>query len=312
VGGLELAATRGLLIVNRQSRSGSADLSATIELLEQRGISVLERQFDRAEEIAEAIRHECDNVDMVIVAGGDGTMNAAADALVECGLPLGILPTGTGNDLARTLGIPTTLAEAASVITGGRRHTIDLGRANGKHFFNVASLGLSAELTRHHTVERKRRLWLFAYVLSVRDAYRQTRPFRARIRCDGRERRVRTIQISVGNGRHYGGGMTIAEHAAIDDGWLDVYCLRPSSFWRLLILFPALRRGRLQRQRMISVMRARKVEVTTRRPMPVNTDGEITTRTPVRFEVVPQALSVLVPAGYGSKPEQEVALYAAQ
>jgi diacylglycerol kinase (ATP) len=307
-----MAATRALLIVNRQSRTGSADLSVTIGLLEQHGMSVLERQFDRAEEIAEAIRGECGNVDLVIVAGGDGTMNAAADTLVECGLPLGILPTGTGNDLARTLGISTTLAEAAAVITGGRRHAIDLGRANGKHFFNVASLGLSAELTRHHTVERKRRLRLFAYVLSVRDAYRQTRPFRARIRCDGRERRIRTIQISVGNGRHYGGGMTIAEHAAIDDGWLDVYCLPPSSFWRLLILFPALRRGRLRRQQAVLVTRGRKIEVITRRAMPVNTDGEITTRTPARFEVVPRALSVLVPAGYGSTPEDEVALHAAQ
>jgi YegS/Rv2252/BmrU family lipid kinase len=301
-----------LLIINRQSRTGSADLSATIKFLEQHGLSVLERQFDRAEEIAEAIRGDCKNVDLVIVAGGDGTMNAAVDALVECGLPLGILPTGTGNDLARTLGIPTTLVEAAAVITGGRRHTIDLGRVNGKHFFNVASIGLSAELTRHHTVERKRRLWLLAYVLSVRDAYRQTRPFRARIVCDGKTLRVRAIQISIGNGRHYGGGMTIAEDAAIDDGWLDVYCLKPLSFWRLLILFPALRRGRLRRQQSVAVMRGRKVEVTTRRAMPVSTDGEITTRTPARFEVVPRALSVLVPASYGSRPQDEAALHAAQ
>jgi YegS/Rv2252/BmrU family lipid kinase len=301
-----------LLIINRQSRTGSADLSATIKFLEQHGLSVLERQFDRAEEIAEAIRRDCKNVDLVIVAGGDGTMNAAVDALVECGLPLGILPTGTGNDLARTLGIPTTLVEAAAVITGGRRHTIDLGRVNGKHFFNVASIGLSAELTRHHTVERKRRLWLLAYVLSVRDAYRQTRPFRARIVCDGKTLRVRAIQISIGNGRHYGGGMTIAEDAAIDDGWLDVYCLKPLSFWRLLILFPALRRGRLRRQQSVAVMRGRKVEVTTRRAMPVSTDGEITTRTPARFEVVPRALSVLVPASYGSRPQDEAALHAAQ
>jgi diacylglycerol kinase (ATP) len=307
-----LAATRALLIVNRQSRTGSADLSAAIQVLEQHGLSVPERRFDRADEIAAAIREECGDTDLVIVAGGDGTMNAAADALVECGLPLGILPTGTGNDLARTLGIPTTLPEAAAIITGGRRHAIDLGRANGKHFFNVASLGLSAELTRHHTVERKRRWRIFAYVLSVRDAYRQTRPFRARIDCDGRTFRVRAIQISVGNGRHYGGGMTIAEHATIDDGWLDVYCLRPSSFWQLLALFPALRRGRLRRQQAVLVTRARRIEVLTRRPMPINTDGEITTRTPARFEVVPRAISVFVPASYGHRPEKELALHAAQ
>ena len=96
---------------------------------------------------SEAIRRECGAVDLVILAGGDGTMNSAVDALVECKLPLGILPTGTANDLARTLEIPTDLAAAAAVIGAGRRHAIDLGCVNGKYFFNAASIGLSAEVT---------------------------------------------------------------------------------------------------------------------------------------------------------------------
>jgi diacylglycerol kinase (ATP) len=293
-----LTATSALLIVNRHSRSGEGDLSPAREVLTKRGITVIERPFERADEIAATIRRECANVDLVILAGGDGTMNAASDALAECRLPFGILPTGTANDLARTLRIPTDLAEAAAVIAGGRRHAIDLGRVNGKHFFNAASVGLAAEVTRHHTAERKRRLWIFAYVLSLRDAYRSTRPFRARLRCDGRELRLRAIQVTVGNGRHYGGGMTVSEDAAIDDGWLDVYCLKPGSFWRLLTLFPALRFGRLRPSETIHAMRGREVDVITRRPMPVNTDGELTVRTPAEFRVVPRALEVFVPAAY--------------
>ena len=225
----------------------------------------------------DAIRRDCREVDLVILAGGDGTMNSAVDALVECKLPLGILPTGTANDLARTLEIPTDLAAAAAVIGDGRRHAIDLGWVNGKYFFNAASIGLSAEVTRHHTKERKRRFWVFAYVLSLRDAWRHTRPFRARLRCDGRSTRLRAIQITVGNGRHYGGGMTVSENAAIDDGWLDVYCLRPGSFWGLLALFPALRLGRLRHRESVHVMRGRTIEVHTRRTLPVNTDGDLTT-----------------------------------
>jgi YegS/Rv2252/BmrU family lipid kinase len=290
-----VAAARALLIVNRHSRGGESDLAPAIDVLHARGIRVHECQVEAPDEIGAAIRHERDAVDLVILAGGDGTMNAAADALAESGLPLGILPTGTGNDLARTLGIPTVLSEAAAVIGDGDRRQIDLGRVNDKHFFNVASIGLSAELPRHHTAERKRRFWIFAYLLSVRDAYRTTRPFRARLRCDGREVRLRAIQISIGNGRHYGGGMTIAEDAAIDDARLDVSCLRPQSFWRLMALFPALRRGRLEHQQAV-LLRGREVEVKTRRPMPINTDGEITTQTPARFVVAPKAITVLAPA----------------
>lgn len=295
-----MAGLRALLIVNRRSREGDTDLSAALAALAAQGLSLREGSFEQPDEIDRTIRAEADNVDLVILAGGDGTMNAAADALVDCGLPFGILPTGTANDLARTLGIPSDLAAAAAVIGAGRRHRIDLGRVNGKHYFNAASIGLSAEVTRHHTDERKRRYWLFAYVLSLRDAYRTTRPFRAELSCDGRRTRLRAIQITVGNGRHYGGGMTVSENAAIDDGWLDVYCLRPGSFWSLLALFPALRLGRLRHRESVHVMRGRTIEVRTRRQLPINTDGELTTRTPAEFRVVRGALEVVVPSTYRS------------
>jgi YegS/Rv2252/BmrU family lipid kinase len=288
--------TRALFIVNRHSRSGREDLSAVVRLLEEHGFDVRARPVDRSGDVADAIREEADGVDVVILAGGDGTMNAAADALVECQLPLGILPTGTANDLARTLGIPVSVPEALEVIIEGHLRAIDLGRVNGKHFFNVASIGLSAELIRHHTAERKRRWWIFAYVFSIADAYRATVPFRALVRCNGRTVRLRAIQIAVGNGRHYGGGMTVSEHAAIDDEHLDIYVIKPISFWALIALFPKLRWGRMQGSEAISVMRGGEIEIRTRRPMPVNTDGEVTTSTPARFEVVPKVLAVFVPA----------------
>ncbi len=293
---------RALLIVNRYSRLGETDLSAAVEVLERHGFEVLERLIDRPTEIGETIRRERDRVDLVVLAGGDGTMNAAAEALVETGLPLGILPLGTGNDLARTLGIPTSIPEALMIIAAGRRHAIDLGRVNGKHFFTAASVGLAAELTRHHTVERKRRWWLLAYVFSVTDAWRSTRPFRARLRCNGRALTLQAIQITVGNGRYYGGGMTVSEDAAIDDARLDLYCLKPLGFWRLVVLFPALRRGRLKRRKEAMVMSCREIELRTRRPMPVNTDGEITTRTPAQFDVVRKAISVFVPETFAAAP----------
>ncbi len=300
-----MAARRALLIANRHSRTGDRDLSAALEVLTSGGVTILERLCDRSDEVAEVIRSDGAGVDLVILAGGDGTMNAAAEALVERQLPLGILPTGTGNDLARTLRVPTDLPKAAATIVEAHQRRIDLGRANQQYFFNAASIGLAAEVTRHHTAERKRRLWLLAYVLSVRDAWRTTRSFRARLRCDGRTLRVRALQVTVGNGRHYGGGMTVRADAAIDDGWLDVYALKPRRFWRLLLLFPALRFGWLHRSEAALVLRGRTVEVGTRRALPVNTDGELTTSTPARFTVVPRALSVFVPAADQSSGEAD-------
>ncbi len=105
--------------------------------------------------------------------------------------------------------------------------------------------------------------------------------------------------------------MTIAEDAAIDDARLDVYCLRPQSFWRLMALFPALRRGRLERQQAALLLRGREVEVKTRRPMPINTDGEITTQTSGRFVVVPKAVTVFAPAEPSARIE-ELSAHAAQ
>jgi diacylglycerol kinase (ATP) len=103
------------------------------------------------------------------------------------------------------------------------------------------------------------------------------------------------VHVAVGNGRHYGGGMTISEHACIDDGRLDVYSLEVASVWRLLLLLPALRSGRHHAWAEIRTLSGDEIEVRTRHPRSVNADGEITTRTPARFRVLRRALEVYVP-----------------
>jgi hypothetical protein len=109
------------------------------------------------------IRRYQQQIDLVIVGGGDGTLNATIEAIIETQLPLGILPLGTANDLARTLAIPNSLPEACQIIASGNLRRIDLGSVNGKYFFNVASLGLSVKITQQLTKEIKRRWGIFAY-----------------------------------------------------------------------------------------------------------------------------------------------------
>ncbi|HEX6112383.1 MAG TPA: lipid kinase [Geminicoccaceae bacterium] len=286
---------KALLFANVASRQGAMDLAPALEVLRAGGVHVLEERPPDVRQLGAWILEHRSTADLVIIGGGDGTINAAAEALVEAGLPLGILPLGTANDLARTLEIPVDPVEASLVITEGATHRIDLGRVNGKHFFNVASMGLSVHVARELGVEIKRRWGVLGYPLTLWRALGRHQSFRAEIRCNGTRARVRAIQISVGNGRHYGGGMTIAADAAIDDGMLDVVSVAPQGVLELAVNLPAFRWGWHERAPRLRHWRCRDIEIRTVRPLPINTDGEVTTQTPATIAVVPGAIAVYVP-----------------
>jgi diacylglycerol kinase (ATP) len=284
-----------LLIVNARSRRGADAAHAVAGSLERAGVPVLRRDCAEAGELPGLIRELASQVDRVVLGGGDGTLNAAAPGLVDAGLPLGIIPLGTANDLARTLGIPLDPEAAAQVIAAGQVRRIDLGEVNGHPFFNVASIGFGVDLTRALTRDSKRRWGALGYVFAGLRALDRLRPFSAEIVEGGTTHHSRTVHVAVGNGRHYGGGMTISEGARIDDGRLDLYSLEVRSLWRLLLLAPALRSGRHQAWEEIHTLSGDEIELRTRRPRSVNTDGEITTRTPAHFRVLRGALGVYVP-----------------
>lgn len=286
---------RALLLVNRHARQGQKALSAAINRLQQLGLQLTEESIEDPRHLPDVIRHYQHQVDLVIVGGGDGTLNAAVDGLVDTQLPLGILPLGTANDLARTLGIPASLSDACEIIARGKIQRIDLGWVNGKHFFNVASMGLSVQITQKLTKEVKRRWGVMAYAITALQAIWQTRPFRAQIHLNGESIPVKTIQIAVGNGRYYGGGMAVVHDASINDQRLDLYSLEVQHWWQIIALLPALRGGRHANSRNVRAFSGQEIEVHTRRPRPINTDGEITTYTPAHFRVIPRALAVLVP-----------------
>jgi len=284
-----------LLIVNARSRRGADAADAVTGALERAGVPVLHRDCTEAGELPGLIRELASQVDRVVIGGGDGTLSAAAPGLIGTGLPLGIIPLGTANDLARTLGIPLDPEAAVQVIAAGQVRRIDLGEVNGHPFFNVASIGFGVDLTRALTRDSKRRWGALGYIFAGLRALDRLKPFSAEIVEGGTTRRSRTVHVAVGNGRHYGGGMTISESASIDDGRLDLYSLEVRSLRRLLLLAPALRNGRHQAWEEIHTLSGDEIELCTRRPRSVNTDGEITTRTPAHFRVLRGALGVYVP-----------------
>jgi diacylglycerol kinase (ATP) len=286
---------RALLIVNAKSRSGAASMQAAAEALRAHGIEPIHKDCGRREDLSPLIVEHGADVDLVAVGGGDGTLNAAALGVIRRKLPLGILPLGTANYLARTLGIPPSLEAAAKIIADGHTRRIDLGLVNDQPFFNVASIGLSAELAERLTRQIKRRYGRLGYGVVAIKVLLRAAPFSAIITSEEGTVRVRTLQIAVGNGRYYGGGNAVQKDAAIDDQNLDLYSLELKRAWKLALMARSFRYGEHGAWEEVRAIRAKEFEIRTRRPRPVNADGEIVTRTPAKFTIRPGAVTVFAP-----------------
>ena len=286
---------RALLVVNPRSRSARFGLGQATARLRSAGIALVEVSCDRTGDVSPRILAHRGRVDCVIIAGGDGTINAAGPGLLASGLPLGVLPLGTANDFARSVDIPVDLEAAARVIVDGLTHVVDVGEVNGRPFFNVASIGLAADLAKNLTTDRKRRFGRLSYAITAGNVLLRATPFHATLLMDASTITVRTLQIAVGNGRFYGGGNVVAPHARIDDGTLDLYSLEFSQVWRMALMIPSFHGGGHGAIRDVRTARGARFEVVTHRPRPVNADGELVTQTPVTFTQKRRAVSVYVP-----------------
>ena len=293
---------RILLIVNTKARRGAEAAEMVRGRLAAAGVEVVPAATEKPEDIETAIRTAAGKVDAVLLGGGDGTISHAGLALMETGLPLGVLPLGTANDLARTLGLPEAPEAALDVILAGRRRKIDLGSVNGKPFFNVASLGLSSDLARELSSGLKKRWGRLGYAMAALRALWKAERFSAWITEGETTTRTKTLQIAVGNGVFYGGGTRVAADAAIDDGHLDLYSLETGDVLKLALMLRTFRSGEHGAWHEVHTARGTEFEIRTRRPKPVNADGELITETPVAVKVHREAVTVYVP-GDGTKPE---------
>lgn len=286
---------RLLVLANPAASRCEQSLDAALGALFRSGFDLdVRRTADRGD-LDRIIREAGGGAHAIVIGGGDGTLNGAAAALIACGRPVAILPLGTANDLALTLGIPIDPVAAAGLIAGGHRRRIDVGMVNDVHFLNVASVGLSVAIAERQDPELKKRWNIFSYLIAAVGALTDAERFPATIVCDGIEKRVEAYQIAIGNGVHYGGGLKIAEDAAIDDGLLDVCAIETQTLADLVVAAPGLTDGRVGQRDDVTMLRGRVVRIETDRPMPVNTDGEVTTETPAEFTVHPGALEVFVP-----------------
>lgn len=286
-----------LMIVNPNSRSGAdTDISEGLRLLAEHGINVIQKTSSSAKQTAQHIHEFAAQVQLVILGGGDGTISSAAGTLYKHQLPFAILPLGTANDLAHSLDIPPNVPEAFEIIAKNHRGRINLGMINEHYFLNAAHIGLGVKVTSELTPEVKKKWGVFSYLKAAFSAFKKNRPFRVTIKANGKEHKLRSIQVAIGNGRFYGGGNVIDEKSKIDDGALCLYSLAPSSMWELLKNAVFLRYGKHSYIPTCFTGSAKRIEIKTRRPKEIIADGEPISTTPALFEVIPNALEVIRPA----------------
>jgi diacylglycerol kinase (ATP) len=287
------------VVVNTGSRTGAAALTRLEAQLLRVGVETLDVRPVRAGDdlpgvLADAV---ASGPDLLVVGGGDGTVGCAAAALAHTRTALGVLPLGTANDFARTLEIPTALPAAVDTLLHGKVVDVDLGRVNGSVYLNVASLGLSVAVTRRLTPALKRRLGQLAYPAATLAAWRDHLPFAARLElADGSVLELDDLmQVAVGNGRHYGGGLTVSPTASVDDHLLDVYAIERGRLRDHLSVARLLRSGHLVEHDRVHHVTTRGLRLTTDEPLAVNLDGELAATTPATFGVDRNALHVVVP-----------------
>lgn len=289
------ARKRALILMNERARSVAKNIDRVLAALAERGVELTRPGPLKRDAVARTIQEHSKDVDLVIAAGGDGTLNAALQGLIGTDLPLGIIPLGTANDLCKTLGIPADPVAACDVIADGHVRRIDVGSVNGTYYFNEASIGLSVALSRRLTPQNKSRFGVFAHLIGALSIMPRVRRFRAIIKADDeREFAVHSAQLTVGNSGNFG-GVVASDEALIDDRRLDLYSVEFRYWWTYFEALLAVVRRRYDDAETVLTRHARRFEVRTGHPMSIEADGEIVSKTPALFEVVPLAIGVFAP-----------------
>ncbi len=289
--------------MNAHCRSGTTDYNSVLSSLTNQGFNVLNiEEHESGMDPNEIILKYQYDTQFVIVGGGDGSVNLVLPTLVKTKLPLLVLPMGTANNLARTYNLPGQIEESIKLLSEPEIISIDLGRVNGILFVNVAGMGLSTEINRKVSSDLKKKLGVFAFILTgLRQIYRMN-PFRAWITTSKNERiPTKSWQISVCNGLYYGSGMKIKHNASLDDEKLHLLSTEVKQWWKGFFLIPSLMTGRYNRDQEITLLADHALKIETRRKLRIDVDGDIKTTTPAVFDVLPQALKLIIP-----KKKQEI------
>ncbi len=286
---------QAIIIGDALSRHGERETIEASSKLRERGVEIAESHLEAGprplrKRIRQAVKS---GAKLIVVCGGDGTQTRAVAELANTGVTMGVVPAGTGNSFAHSLGI-TSLEQAFDVIAHGRMVRIDAGRVDGRYFANFATIGLAAEIGLHTPRWLKRAVGAVAYGISAARPILQGKSFRANVRWKKNHLTFDTRQMIIVSGRDFGHTPVTPESSPLS-GKLTFFATEESSPVDVLELYAALLAGTQTSLAHAHYFQAKKIKVETSRRVRVAVDGEAICKTPVTFEVAAGALCVMAP-----------------
>jgi len=235
--------------------------------------------------------------EIVVAVGGDGTVNEIASAIVGTGTQLGIIPFGSGNGLARFLGIPMDTVKAIKTLTTGHVEAIDSATLNGRPFFNMAGMGFDAHIAEVFSHDKKR--GFITYIKSAFEEISKYKPELYQIEIDGKMMEREAFMLSFANSSQYGNNAHISPDASVQDGLIDICVIKQFPFWRLIEMGIRMMTKTTDRSSYLEIFRGKHVSVKRIASGPVHLDGEPHTEgAEMIIDVIPASLQVITGPGY--------------
>jgi len=283
------------MVVNAKSRRGQAMFRRACEALSGLPYKVDARAVEDPEDLEPTVRELlAAKPDLLILGGGDGTISGLVDLMVGHDVMLGVLPLGTANSFARSLGIPLNIEGAIEVIRTGRPRRIDLGMIDNDYYANCAAMGISPKIAETVPHGLKRMAGRLGYLGWAAYQFLRFRPFTLIVEQDGKRERLRVVEVRISNGPYHG-GTELVEAAAVDSGEIVVQAVCGHVKRRLIVNWAASVLRSEYRKEKVRDFRGREIKLTTIPPLPISIDGEVLARTPVTARIAPGIIEVIAP-----------------
>lgn len=286
-----------ILIVNAKSRQGADAFNQAREKLTAARVTLIDaKAIKEPKRMGTAVKAAVKRAPMVIVGGGDGSLSSNIAHFVGSETVFALLPLGTANSFARTMGIPLDLDGAVGVIAGGEARSIDVGKIGERHFLNAAALGIAPEVAKSVPHGLKRGLGRLGYLLWAGWSAASFDAFLLSVDDGRRAHRLWATEARIANGRFHA-GVELIESADVESGQIVVQAVTGRSLARLGWSYLASALKLASRREPLREFRGRKLEIRTRPVLPVSIDGELGQETPFTVEAVPNAVTIAAPRG---------------